>query len=150
MRLLSFDVAGFFREFLAREPEEPVWAAKTAKRVRFWSDVAEVRGGRWWWDDGGAKGVIGGCLERVVWKLREGGWSEDEIREMMTVEEEETQNEKKKQELLKLKDKEAMTRHLRVLSKVLLRAGWSREDLVYSLGVGADEVVSRSEFHHQH
>ncbi|TKY70698.1 hypothetical protein E2542_SST06989 [Spatholobus suberectus] len=143
VRLLSFDVAGFFREFLSREPEEPVWAATAARRIRFWSELAEARCGRWWWW-GGAKGKLSGCLERVVWRLREGGWPEEEIREMMTAEE--NHNQKQKPEL-KLKDKEAMAWHVRVLSLVLLRAGWSREDVVYSLGVVGDEGKSWLEFH---
>ncbi|RZB78327.1 uncharacterized protein LOC114374958 [Glycine soja] len=129
VRLLSFDVAGFFREFLAPGTEEPVWAATAARRVRFWSEVADAQGGE-----------LGGCLERVVWKLREGGWTEEEIREMMTVEE-------KKKNKLKLKDKEALEWHVRALSLVLLRGGWSREDVVYSLGLVADQGKSWLEFH---
>lgn len=122
-------MAGFFREFLARGPEEPVWAAKEARRVRFWSEVANGRCGGWWWW-GGEKGELGGCLERLVWKLREGGWTEEEIGEMMAVEEENK---------LKFNDKEAMAWHVRVLSLVLLRGGWNREDVVYSLGVVAHQ-----------
>ncbi|CAJ1929119.1 unnamed protein product [Sphenostylis stenocarpa] len=137
--LLSLDVAGFFREFLARGMDEPVWAATAARRVRFWSELAEERW--WWW--GGAKGELGGCLDRVVRKLREGGWTEEEIREMMTVEE------KMEKQESKLKDKESMAWHVRVLSLVLLRAGWSREDVVYSLGVVGDEGKSWLEFHQE-
>ncbi|KHN13030.1 hypothetical protein glysoja_027318 [Glycine soja] len=84
--------------------------------------------------------IYRGCLERVVWKLREGGWTEEEIREMMTVEE-------KKKNKLKLKDKEALEWHVRALSLVLLRGGWSREDVVYSLGLVADQGKSWLEFH---
>ncbi|KAK7406404.1 hypothetical protein VNO78_08028 [Psophocarpus tetragonolobus] len=142
VRLLSYDVAGFFSEFLAREPEEPVWAAKEARRVRFWSELADARCGRWWWW-GGVKGELGGCLERVVWKLREGGWTEEDIRDMMTVEEQP----KKKAHELKLNDKQAMACHVRLMSLVLLRAGWSREDVLYSLGVIGDEGNSWFEFH---
>lgn len=127
--MLSFDVAGFFREFLAPGTEEPVWAATAARRVRFWSEVANGRCGGWWWW-GGEKGELGGCLERLVWKLREGGWTEEEIGEMMAVEEENK---------LKFNDKEAMAWHVRVLSLVLLRGGWNREDVVYSLGVVAHQ-----------
>ncbi|WVZ12380.1 hypothetical protein V8G54_016910 [Vigna mungo] len=139
--LLSFDLSGFFRELLAQETDEPVWAATAARRVRFWSELAEDRCGRWWWW-GMAKEEVGGCLDRTVWKLREGGWTEEEIREMMTVEE-------KKRHESKLNNKEAMARHVRVLSLVLLRAGWSREDVVYSLGVVGDEEKSTLEFHQE-
>ncbi|KAK7309127.1 hypothetical protein RJT34_05617 [Clitoria ternatea] len=161
VRLLSFDVAGFFREFLAREPDEPVWAATAPRRVRFWSEIAEARGGRWrWWWGGGVKGELSGCLEGVVWRLREGGWKEEEIREMMMLENEEEENENKEKIITVMMDdeyrelhehlhlirkdekkkkglsnKEQVAWHVRLLALVLLRAGWSREDVVYSLGV---------------
>ncbi|XP_014520489.1 uncharacterized protein LOC106777419 [Vigna radiata var. radiata] len=140
--LLSFDLSGFFRELLAQETDEPVWAATAARKVRFWSELGENQCGRWWWW-GMAKEELGGCLDRTVWKLREGGWTEEEIREMVTVEE------KKKIHELKLNNKEDMARHVRVLSLVLLRAGWSREDVVYSLGVVGDEEKSTLEFHQE-
>ena len=54
----------------------------------------------------------------------------EEIGEMMAVEEENK---------LKFNDKEAMAWHVRVLSLVLLRGGWNREDVVYSLGVVAHQ-----------
>ncbi|KAK7307706.1 hypothetical protein VNO77_41012 [Canavalia gladiata] len=140
--LLSYDIAGFFREFLSRESEEPVWAASRARRVKFWSEVADGRW-RWWW--GGARGEVGGCLEGVVWRLRQGGWKEEEIREMMTVEEEEDDEERMRKQKNGLKDKEGLASHVRVLSSILLRAGWSMEDVVYSLGEGKSWL----EFHQQ-
>ncbi|XP_027361978.1 uncharacterized protein LOC113869720 [Abrus precatorius] len=149
VRLLSFDVAGFFREFLCRQPEEPVWAATRARRIKFWSELAEARGGRWWWR---VKGELGGCLEGVVWRLKEGGWREEEIREMMMVtvmddyDNDEEEEEEKKQKC-EVKDKESLAWHVRVLSSILLRAGWSREDVLYSLGVVAGEGKSWLEFH---
>ena len=160
VRLLSFDVVGFFREaeFMSEgeAEEEPVWAARSGRRIRFWSEMAEGGGKGWWW--GGVKGELGGCMEGALWRLREGGWREEEVREMMMVmdggdrEEEEREKEKKeteKQNWVKVTDVEAMTWHVRVLSLVLLRAGWSREDVVESLGVVGDEGKSWLEFHQE-
>ncbi|XP_061371588.1 uncharacterized protein LOC133314160 [Gastrolobium bilobum] len=153
VRLLSFDIAGFFREaeFMSESEDlEPVWAATTARRIEFWSEMADASGGRWWWW-GRVKGELGVCLEGVVCRLRDGGWREEEIREMMTVTEEDEEEEetKKDKHELKLKDKEAMVWHVRVLSLILLRAGWSREDVVDSLGVVGDEGKSWLEFHQE-
>nr|KYP67079.1 hypothetical protein KK1_013399 [Cajanus cajan] len=137
--LLSFDVAGFFREFLVRDSEEPVWAATAARRVRFWSEVAEARCGRWWWWGSAVEKGVAGCMDKAVWRLREGGWREEEIRDMMTLEENQNQ---KKHDSLNFKDKEGVAWHVTLLSLLLLRAGWSREDVVYSLGVLGDEAKS--------
>ncbi|MED6150527.1 hypothetical protein PIB30_073182, partial [Stylosanthes scabra] len=153
VRLLSFDVAGFFEkaEFMSEADgvqDEPVWAAKSARRIRFWSEMAEevVEGDmakKWWWRR--FKGEIGGCMEEAVWKLRDGGWKEEEIRDMMMVTEgggddgvEEEKNENK------VKDMEGMmTWQVRVLSLGLLRSGWSREDVLDSLGVVGDEGMEQ-------
>ncbi|XP_057445007.1 uncharacterized protein LOC130737273 [Lotus japonicus] len=141
VRVVSFDVAGFFCE--VSKEEGPVWAATSARRIGFWSEVADGRGWRWWWlGGGGEKAKLGGCLEGVWRRLREGGWKEEEIREMMTVAT--TEEEGKRKLRNRLKDREAMTWHVRVLSMILLRAGWSREDVVYSLG---DEGNSWLEYH---
>lgn len=145
VKLLSFDVAGFFREsgLLVSEEEVPVWAATSARRIGFWSEVADGRGEggwRWWWSDG--EGELGGCLDEAVRRLREGGWKEEEIQEMMTVTTEEEEEGKREKEKRGLKDKEAMTWQVRVLALKLLRAGWSREDVVYSMGVVGNEGKS--------
>jgi hypothetical protein len=134
---VSNDIVGFFRDsgFLKRVENEnkdededekdemdPVWAAREARRIEIWSEVADGRGERgwkWWWDD--RKREFGGCMDGVLRRLREGGWKEEEIREMMMNEDDQ---EKKKRE-----------EHVSVLALTLLRAGWSREDVVYSLGV---------------
>ncbi|KAF7828579.1 uncharacterized protein G2W53_019743 [Senna tora] len=147
VRVLSYDLSGFFREaeFLSENGEywdEPVWAARTARRVEFWSDVAEAREG-WWWRSC-MKGELGGCLEEVYWRLREGGWKEEEIREMMMIKGGD------EEECGPLKDREAIVGHVAVLSQRLLRAGWTKEDVVYSLGVTAgegDEGKSRQHLH---
>ncbi|KAE8655840.1 agamous-like MADS-box protein AGL61-like isoform X1 [Hibiscus syriacus] len=145
VRILSFDVTRFFQDveffrrrgvsmpFMRRKSNAvnnkvPAWAATSARRIEFWTEVAErgrrvvVRGvttGWWSKDDFG----LGGCLEQVFWRLRDGGWREEEVREMMMMDGcDHSEN----------KEKNA-TSSLRVLSVVLLRAGWCREDVVYSL-----------------
>ncbi|KAE8709590.1 agamous-like MADS-box protein AGL61-like isoform X1 [Hibiscus syriacus] len=150
VRIMSFDVTRFFQEvdffrrggvskpFMRRKSngvsnKVPAWAATSARRIEFWTDAAE-RGRRvvargvttGWWskDDFG----LGGCLEEVFWRLRDGGWREEEVREMMMMDGcDHSEN----------KEKNA-TSSLRVLSVVLLRAGWCSEDVVYSLDLDDD------------
>ncbi|XWS33432.1 hypothetical protein CRYUN_Cryun22dG0082300 [Craigia yunnanensis] len=109
VRILSFDITRFFQEveflrrggvfkpFMRRKTKTvnnnvPAWAATSARRIEFWTDVAErgrrevVRGvTRGWWsrDEMEEYSGLGGCLEEVLWRLREGGWREEEVREMM-------------------------------------------------------------------
>ncbi|KAK8496252.1 hypothetical protein V6N13_034677 [Hibiscus sabdariffa] len=156
VRILSFDVTRFFQEveflrrggvfkpFMRRKNNKlPAWAATAARRIEFWTDVAE-RGRRvvergvtaGWWsrgdpveDDLG----LGGCLEEAFWRLRDGGWREEEVREMMMMDGCDHSGSKEKNAATSLVDIEDATRHVRALSFVLLRAGWSREDVVYSL-----------------
>ncbi|CAL0311610.1 unnamed protein product [Lupinus luteus] len=146
--MVSFDLIGFFREaeFIYEAVDrEPVWAATRGRRIDFWSEVGDGGGGEgWWWSE--IKGELGGCLEGVLRSLREGGWKEEEIREMMMTMD--GGDEKEKNSCF-LKDKEDMAWHVSVLSLMLLRAGWSREDVVYSLGVLGDEGKSWLEFHEQ-
>ncbi|KAK8652880.1 hypothetical protein V6N13_126903 [Hibiscus sabdariffa] len=156
VRILSFDVTRFFQEveflrrggvfkpFMRRKNNKvPAWAATAARRIEFWTDVAE-RGRRvvergvtsgWWTrgdpveDDFG----LGECLEEAFWRLRDGGWREEEVREMMMMDGCDHSENKEKNATSSLVDIEDATRHVRALSFVLLRAGWSREDVVYSL-----------------
>ncbi|XP_054775872.1 uncharacterized protein LOC129284419 [Prosopis cineraria] len=132
VRLLSNDVSGFFGEaaFLTENWEwvEPVWAAKRARRVEFWSEAAETLG-EWW--RSGATGEVGDCLEDACCRLREGGWRDEEILEMMKGGDEEWEKGGAPQ------DREAVAVHVRLWSQRLLRAGWSREDVVYTLGASS-------------
>lgn len=158
VRVLSFDLAGFFQEFEWRRigvfrparkvPPRigtPAWAAKEPRRIEFWSDVAE-RGGRTeppaatvargstrgWWCGGagggdGDGGKLGACLEEAYWRLRDGGWREEEVREMLSMDGCDGR--------VKVGDdvarsQEVVAWHVRAWSLELLRAGWSREDLV--------------------
>ncbi|KAL5556721.1 hypothetical protein UlMin_038957 [Ulmus minor] len=147
VRLLSYDITGFFQEFefLNVGALRPVWAAKEARRVEFWTEATERRGGaaaargetRGWWS-----GDLGGCLEDVFWRLREGGWKEEEVREMMMMDGCDEAVKGEGSEIEEMGDRESVTWHVRMLSLVLLRAGWSREDVMDSLGLqNEDQIV---------
>ncbi|GMI67992.1 hypothetical protein HRI_000468500 [Hibiscus trionum] len=168
VRILSFDITRFFQEveflrrggvfkpFMRRKSngvnnKVPAWAATAARRIEFWTDVAE-RGRRvvargvttgWWWSRGHERVEddfgLGGCLEEVFWRLRDGGWREEEVREMMMMDGCDRSQNKDKNGTRLFVDREDATWHVRVLSVVLLRAGWTREDVVYSLDLDGEE-----------
>lgn len=150
----SFDIAGFFQkvEFRISGSEEilrrprvqvstaaPAWAARDARRIELWTKMAAK--GYWWWS-----GELDGCLERVWWRLREGGWNEDDVREMMMMTTEVDQP----------------TFHLdwqttvMSLSATLVRGGWPAhevEDLLgepvrHGYGAAVADGDSCIEFHH--
>lgn len=127
----SFDVSGFFQEaeFLnvprTSRIQAPAWTATTARRIEFWTDEAARSDTRWW------SGDLGTCLEEVFWRLRNGGWKEEEVREMMMMMNGDDEERKGGPGLVRCK--ESVKWHVQVLSLKLLRAGWSREDVVYSL-----------------
>lgn len=150
VKLWSYDVVAFFQqtEFKGNEGvlkrpslsnlfSSPAWAQTEAKRIEFWTELAEIkereaaaRGERRVWWRGGA---LGGCLDEVCWRLRDGGWKEEEVREMMMIDggdRKRSWSHGKKDP----RDREALVWHVRLLSMRLLRAGWSRGDVVDSLG----------------
>ncbi|KAK6152827.1 hypothetical protein DH2020_012466 [Rehmannia glutinosa] len=148
VRLWSFDIAGFFQRFefgmgggggeeVSRRPRilsgfcaAPAWAATEARRIEFWSEMAEARTDtRGWWS-----GDLGGCLEEVCWKLRDGGWREEDVREMMMMDGCDEVSSSDQEPL----DRECVEWRVRVMSARLLRAGWSTEDVVESLGCPED------------
>ncbi|XVF59186.1 hypothetical protein PTKIN_Ptkin07bG0255100 [Pterospermum kingtungense] len=161
VRILNFDITRFFQEveflrrggvvkpFMRRQTSSvnkklPAWAATRARRIEFWTDEAE-RGRRvverevtrGWWCRGDLG--LGGCLEDAFWRLREGGWGEEEVREMMMMMMDGYDNHKEnKSGIHFVMDGQDAACHVRELSVVLLRAGWTREDVVYSLD---DDVV---------
>ncbi|XP_041019971.1 uncharacterized protein LOC121261595 [Juglans microcarpa x Juglans regia] len=136
VRVFSFDVARLFQEseFLNISTRSgikaPAWAAKKARRIEFWTDVAASGCTRWW-----RSGDLGGCLEEVSWRLRDGGWKEDEVMEMMMM----MDGGDERKSVGMVRSKEGMASHMRMLSTVLLRAGWSKEDVVYSLDLQDDD-----------
>ncbi|MBA0590637.1 uncharacterized protein LOC105804087 [Gossypium raimondii] len=162
IRILSFDITRFFQElelstrggvskpFMRKKANSvninvPAWAATAPRRIEFWTEVAGrgrrtvargVTGGWWNRDEVEREGEsrLGACMEEEFWRLREGGWNEEEVREMMMMIDGSDHNENKEMSGTQLvMDGEDAAWHVRVLSVVLLRAGWSREDVVYSL-----------------
>lgn len=147
VRILSFDVGGFFQEVefwrkdwvvrpaglseMTKVEAMPAWAATAARGIEFWSDLAEesMRGvtRRGWWST-----EMNECLEDVMWKLRDGGWREEEVREMMMIDG--CDGRKGLNNAVGLNDKEGVVKHARKLSRELLKGGWSIDDVVDSLG----------------
>ncbi|KAJ4963297.1 hypothetical protein NE237_023236 [Protea cynaroides] len=139
-RYSGYDVAGFFQNVEFRQKnsilkpadasesskmEAPAWAAKAARRIEFWSDLVE----------GCTGGVcrrktevlkLNGFLEDLSRRLKEGGWREEEVNEMMI-----TKNSMDGQDVT---DAASAMMHVRFLSLTLLRAGWTADDVAYSLG----------------
>ncbi|KAK9228488.1 hypothetical protein WN944_021439 [Citrus x changshan-huyou] len=153
VRVLSFDLAGFFKqvdEFVKAGGgggvlDMPAWAAKEPRTIEFWTDLAE-RGrrvlarcgsrGRWW--RAGCENTHVGlecCMDEVFWRLRDGGWREEEVREMMMVVDGHDDPTSEVQLVGDSTGRGSVERHVRLLSLVLLRAGWSKEDVVYSLNL---------------
>lgn len=160
VKLWSFDIAGFFQQVELRLDEDvlkrptlsklfdmPAWAATEPRRIDFWTELVE-RGERlegcgdtrgWW------SGELGGCLEEVFWRLRNGGWKEKDAREMMMMDGYDDvcgyDNHRDNDHGFNnngLIDREDVFWHVGVLSKRLLRAGWSTEDVMESLGFPED------------
>ncbi|KAF5749702.1 hypothetical protein HS088_TW03G00027 [Tripterygium wilfordii] len=147
VRVISYDVTRFFQEIelgvfrsvaLGKrfKTDAPAWAATTAKRIEFWTEVAE-RGRRvvarapthgWW-----IEGDLGPCLEEVFWRLRDGGWGEEDVREMMMIMDGSDEGKRGVVEGV------SVELDVRILAIVLLRGGWSMEDVVYSLDLDDDE-----------
>ncbi|KAM7516401.1 hypothetical protein LguiA_005984 [Lonicera macranthoides] len=142
-KIWSFDISGFFlgdecfgrneggivrRQSLSSLLNAPAWAATEARRVEFWTEVVEARGEtRGWWSGD----YFGGCLEELYWRLRDGGWKEEDVREMMMMDGGDRPPDRGKRGE---GSREGVVWHVRVLSTRLLRAGWSMEDVVDSLG----------------
>lgn len=164
VRVLSFDLAGFFKEveFVKAAGRNngvskskvlgmPAWAAKEARRIEFWTDVAEkermvVAAERdvtrvWWSEDWVDVGLgLECCLEDVFRRLRDGGWTEEEVKEMMMMMDGSDDADVESSGVQSVEDCEGgVGLHVRLLSLVLLRAGWSKEDVVYSFNLQDQE-----------
>ncbi|KAK1291523.1 hypothetical protein QJS10_CPB17g02654 [Acorus calamus] len=86
------------------------------------------------WRDGvGTRGGLEGCLEEGEWRLREGGWTEGEVREMLRMDGSDEEGVSDRTAVV-LKDQGSVRWHLRLMSLAMLRAGWRREDVAYAMG----------------
>ncbi|CAH9148147.1 unnamed protein product [Cuscuta epithymum] len=145
VKVWSFDLTGFFQRIDFRRRDDsavlrqssslnnaPAWAATEARRIEFWTELAEEReksgagklGMRWWGED------LDGCLGEVVRRLMNGGWKEEDVAEMMMMNG--CDREKTNGEIIS--DREGVASHVRLLARRLLRAGWSTKDVVDALG----------------
>ncbi|XP_077233501.1 uncharacterized protein LOC143875784 [Tasmannia lanceolata] len=156
-RYSGFDVSGFFQteEFRPKRgvprpiryaPDEkngkseilsPAWAAKVARRIEFWSELVDECGtcegseSRTWWEVTCGDTCRDGFFEEMVWKLREGGWKEEEVMEMMMMD---------GGDVLETRvavgpmDRQGMIWHVRLLGLALRNAGWGKDDVDYALG----------------
>ncbi|KAL8125062.1 uncharacterized protein LOC141718974 [Apium graveolens] len=165
IRVWSFDVSGFFQQVefsgngeFSKRPTSlsnlfnaPAWAATEAREIPFWTELGERKGEaredtRGWWS-----GELGGCLEEVYGRLKEGGWKEDDVREMMMMDgcdEKSSWSSTSSTSAVDIDDrsssvnstcmKDEVELHVRLLSETLLRAGWSSEDVMDLLGFEDD------------
>ncbi|KAI3704604.1 hypothetical protein L1987_74829 [Smallanthus sonchifolius] len=154
VKLCSYDIIGLFHQIEFKEGvvsgmrlghllSAPAWAATEARKIGFWTELVELRrvettnGKRWW---GGSE--LGRCLENVRLKLRDGGWKEEDLDEMMNDGDEKSSSPSSRSSLAlwSLSTDDDMTVHgdredvVRVLSRRLLRGGWSMGEVVESLG----------------
>ncbi|KAK9749693.1 hypothetical protein RND81_02G144100 [Saponaria officinalis] len=137
VRLLSDDVAEFYKttpfwrnNSTFRPEAKPPTTTTSTRKIEFWSDVAEHGGltrPTWW-----TGGELGDCLESVARRLRDGGWGEDDVREMMMMDEDGDDGGGGGGG--HMRDREGVERHVRRMWKELVRSGWSVDDVVYSLG----------------
>ncbi|CAN6832271.1 unnamed protein product [Brassica oleracea] len=90
VRVLNCDVAGFLQGLNRPDDHRGSGKLRRRRRVGFWTDVAErgrvavARGQTCgWWSALSCDDGLRECLDDAYWKLREAGWKEDEVREMM-------------------------------------------------------------------
>ncbi|KAL3376350.1 hypothetical protein AABB24_002995 [Solanum stoloniferum] len=167
VKLWCFDISGFFQqvefqrnEMILRRPSlfnllnAPSWAATEARKIDFWTEMAEmgqmaaaVGGGkhrRWWSED------LEGYLEDVFLRLTEAGWKEEDVREMMMMDD--SGDRRRCCDAGVFDNKKEVESHVSLLSKRLLRAGWSTEDVVDTLGSSEEifmEEDSCIDFYHK-
>ncbi|KVI08911.1 uncharacterized protein LOC112516342 [Cynara cardunculus var. scolymus] len=170
VKLWSNDVVGFFQhtEFKDGELREmrpanllsaPVWAATEARKIEFWTELMELcrdtalHGGemkrRWW-----RRNELGRFLEDVRLRLRDGGWKEEDVDEMMMEmdgedEKSSSSSDNGSSDINKVtevrNEREGVGRHVGVMSERLLRGGWSRGDVVESLGCLTEDGQSKED-----
>ncbi|KAL2906656.1 Endoribonuclease YbeY [Bienertia sinuspersici] len=144
VRLLSADVGGFFKETAFWRKDcvrrrrrnadnvAPAWVEE-ARRVEFWTDAAarEVTCRRWWSEE------LSSCIEEVMWRLRDGGWTEEDVRDMMMMN---GGDESVTSTCVSgvRSEKEGDVKHVRKLSRELLKSSWSVDDLVYTFSEWGD------------
>lgn len=72
-------------------------------------------------------------------KLKDGGWNEDEVKEMMLID---GFDRRVGEERSVSNYKESVVKHVRKMSIELLNGGWSVDDVAYSLSDDSGEIKS--------
>ncbi|KAI3901927.1 hypothetical protein MKW92_011274 [Papaver armeniacum] len=140
LRYSGFDIAGFFHEIneccqyinIAQVSKKVMKSPSTwggEMKIEFWSELIEcsVENQEW-------RLKLEDKFEEMRKSLKSGGWSDDEVREMITTTTTKTIDHKNDLDVGFLKDKERLHQYLRLLSVRLVGSGWSREDVLYALG----------------
>ncbi|WOL17695.1 hypothetical protein Cni_G26488 [Canna indica] len=144
VRLAGLDLPDFFRRKRPRGWEEgapaPAWAATSARRVEVWTELAE--GG--FWHERQQRGSpweerVELRLEEAGRRLRKGGWSDEDVGEMVAVgmdgvDEEWLGASAGEYPSKVLRNQGSVLRQLQLLSLSLIRGGWSAEEVVESMG----------------
>ncbi|MCL7022565.1 hypothetical protein MKW94_008386 [Papaver nudicaule] len=127
LRYSGLDIAGFFHEIneccqviniaqLSKKIKKSPSAWGRDMKIEFWSDLIECKD----------------KFEEMKMNLKSGGWSDGEVKEMIPTTAKTVDRNKSE---LNVKDKESLKEYLNLLSVRLVCSGWSREDVLYSLGV---------------
>ncbi|KAK8948383.1 hypothetical protein KSP39_PZI004974 [Platanthera zijinensis] len=129
VRCCGFDLSDFIRrgELSLFPAAAQAWAATETRRVDVWSELAAG-------NDGESSGMDE-LMREMGWKLRGGGWGEAEVREMLVLRASDRCAEPTDGDRTVVKDRDGLMCHLQGLAQVLLRAGWSAEDVAYAMGV---------------
>ncbi|KAI3990360.1 hypothetical protein MKX01_029729 [Papaver californicum] len=149
LRYSSFDIAGFFHEInescpvinIAQFPKKVMKSPSSwggDMKIEFWFDLiegiiieieyAKIRCSN---KNQGWRLRLDDKFEEMKRNLKSGGWSDDEVTEMITTK---TVDHKSDLDVGFLKDKERLNQYLSLLSVRLIGSSWSREDVLNSLG----------------
>ncbi|XP_042445540.1 uncharacterized protein LOC122030401 [Zingiber officinale] len=130
VRPAGIDLSDFFRRgqprgWAAGAPM-PAWAATSARKVELWTQLAEEGAPR--------KSLMDRLLEEARRRLRQGGWSETEVREMAGDDDGDGPRAFCPAKTSSFRVQGQVSRQLGLLSLAMLRGGWSADDVVESMG----------------
>lgn len=139
VRLAGLDLSDFFRRgqprgWAAGAPV-PAWAATFARKVELWTKLAEE--GAWVKPqrvNSRREALVDRWLEEARRRLREGGWSETEVREMAGDDDGGGLCASWPAKTSAFREQGGVSRQLGLLSLAMLRGGWSADDVVESMG----------------
>lgn len=133
VRCAGFDLPDFFQREEGQfrlgggAPPAPAWAAKEARRVEVWTELAAKR------DTWRGAEILEGWLGEMGWRLREAGWGEEEVRETLMMGPGGKDDGGRGNRTV-VRNRDGLIRHLWLLSLALLQGGWSAEDVADMMG----------------